>query len=83
VINVMMLHRRGPVPGKGWGCVACGLPADGAVAVLCDACTERYQKDETVELRFVCWGYATSGLRVPIDQLPPGEFDHDMSVPHF
>jgi NMD protein affecting ribosome stability and mRNA decay len=31
----------GPTPGRGWGCVVCGVPSDGAVAVLCDACVER------------------------------------------
>jgi hypothetical protein len=81
VINIIMLNRRAPVPGKGWGCVTCGLPSDGAVAVLCNACAERYQHDETA-LRFVCLGYASSGKRFPIDQLPLGRFDHDMSVLH-
>ncbi len=38
VRNFMFLEQKAPVPGTGWGCCVCGLPADGAVAVLCDAC---------------------------------------------
>ncbi len=38
VRNIMMLHVRAPVPGTGWGCFACKLPLNGAVAVLCDIC---------------------------------------------
>ena len=30
VRNIMMLHKRSLEPGKGWGCVQCGLPMDGA-----------------------------------------------------
>ena len=40
VRNIFLLNRRGAIPGRGWGCVVCGLPPDGAVAVLCDACVE-------------------------------------------
>ena len=38
VRTVVMLHRRGPVPGTGWGCVVCDLPLDGAISVVCDSC---------------------------------------------
>src|SRR4051812_30358355 len=76
VTNVVMLDPRGPVPGQGWGCVVCGLPADGAVAVLCNDCVLAYEDDPKV-LRFACRGYATSGQRIPIDELPPGEHRHD------
>ena len=40
VRNIMMIPFRAPVPGKGWGCLVCRLPSDGAVAVVCDACLE-------------------------------------------
>ena len=40
VRNIVMLSFRGPDPGKGWGCLQCGLPTDGASAVLCDGCAE-------------------------------------------
>lgn len=74
--NILMLHRRGVSPGHGWGCVACGLPSDGAVAVLCNECVEIYQENPAA-LRFVCHGYVADKRRVSIDDLPPGEFDHD------
>ncbi len=38
VRNVLHLNRRAPVAGTGWGCGLCGLPRDGALAVLCDQC---------------------------------------------
>jgi hypothetical protein len=72
VINVLMLDQRGPMPGQGWGCAVCGLPCDGAIAVLCDPCFYG-----GAALRFACAGYASTGKRVPIDALPPGEFKHD------
>lgn len=76
VVNVIMLDQRGTVPGRGWGCVVCDLPSDGAVAVLCDDCRDAWFADKA-ELRFVCRGYASSGERDPIEALPPGEFKHD------
>jgi hypothetical protein len=76
VHNVIMLDRRGAVPGHGWGCVVCGLPSDGASAVLCDACLPRWQTDESL-LKIACRGYPKSDGRIPIAELPPGPFDHD------
>lgn len=76
--TIVMLDRRGAEPGKGWGCVVCGLPADGAYAVLCDPCAERYAAGEA-ELDTACLGYPGEGRRIPIADLPPGEFEHDFS----
>jgi len=39
VRNIITLHKRSPY-GFGWGCVQCNLPAEGAIAVLCDDCLE-------------------------------------------
>jgi hypothetical protein len=74
VRHVLMLPRRGPVPGAGWGCFKCGLPADGAVAVVCDDCLEHGR-----EVRFACAGYAAEDGRIPVEQLPIEPFEHDMS----
>jgi hypothetical protein len=80
VRHILMLDRRGPVPGHGWGCFVCGLPADGATAVLCDPCAENYREDATT-LRFVCNGWPQEG-RVAIAELPDGQpFVHD-PAPH-
>lgn len=70
VVNVMMLNQRGPMPGYGWGCVVCGLPSDGAIAVVCDQCVGQ-------PIKFVCRGYPGENDRVPVHQLPVEAFDHD------
>lgn len=75
VRNIMMIHRAAPEKGTGWGCVVCGLPADGAIAVLCDGCIESEK-----EPRFVCEGFPAENNRVPIESLTSGDFDHDMSL---
>ena len=57
VRNVMALDKRGVIPGHGWGCVACKVPADGASVVICDTCLENKR-----ELKYACRGYpATEG----------------------
>ena len=71
VRNIVMLSRRGPTPGRGWGCVVCGLPLDGAIAVMCDDCVG------VGEPKFVCSGYPVTPGRVPFNELSPERFDHD------
>jgi len=73
VRNIICLDRKAPIPGKGWGCFVCGLPSDGAVAVLCDHCFEA-----RAEIRFVCHGYPYEG-RMPIQDLPFEPFEHDLA----
>jgi len=73
VRNVLMLHVKGITPGKGWGCFVCGLPADGAVTVLCDSCMESKAKP-----RFAVDGYAIEKRRIPIEQLTVPH-EHDLS----
>jgi hypothetical protein len=73
-----MLSRRCLVPGHGWGCAICNLPADGAVAVLCIECEPIYHADASA-LRFACRGYPASEGRVPINELPTEHFDHDLN----
>lgn len=74
VRNIICLNRKGPTPGKGWGCFVCGLPQDGAVAVLCDDCLEWGAK-----IRFVCIGYPASDGRMPIEELPDEPFEHNLT----
>ena len=59
--NVICLHVKAPEPGTGWGCMQCHLPADGACAVVCDACLQ-----QKAEIREVIAGFATDKRRVPI-----------------
>jgi hypothetical protein len=70
VTNIATLDRRGPIPGRGWGCVVCGLPPDGAVAVLCNNCFG-------LPTRFACRGYPASDGRIAIANLPKERFAHD------
>jgi hypothetical protein len=69
---ILMLHRLSPTPGKGWGCFQCGLPMNGAIAVICDPCLFA-----GAEIQFVCTGHPADPDRTPIRELPPGEFDHN------
>ena len=80
VRNIVMLHQKAPMPGRGWGCVVCGLPSDGAIAVICDACHDHCGLDGTVTpaFRFACRGYAGVDGRVPIRTLV-GRHEHDFS----
>jgi hypothetical protein len=64
-----MLDQKSPLLGKGWGCVQCGLPSDGASAVVCDDCLEK-------PLKFACQGYPGTDGRIPIEQLA-GKMEHD------
>lgn len=75
--NLIMLSRHCAVPGHGWGCLECGLPLDGAYAVSCEACIIRWQQDNSL-LTVGCRGWPGEG-RIPIAELPPGVFDHDLS----
>jgi hypothetical protein len=69
-----MLSRRGSVPGTGWGCVVCGLPADGASYIACDKCLKA-----DVPPREVILGYPADCLREPIANLSTDVFEHDMT----
>lgn len=78
VRNIFMLERRAPMPGRGWGCMQCGLAQNGAVAVVCDHCLEMHPDDATSPLVDACRGYPVSDGRVPIGELS-GIHRHDMA----
>lgn len=78
VRNVITLHQTAPVPGTGWGCFQCGLPMDGAAAVLCDGCLEAVSRgDEGVKM--VVIGRPAAGKRIGVDDYEHQPFDHDPS----
>ena len=77
---IVMLQKRAPTPGRGWGCFVCGCSPDGATAVLCNACGDRLQAGEDV-VRFACDGWPGENTRVPVEKLTE-PFDHDPTVPH-
>lgn len=71
VRTVVMLNKKAPVAGTGWGCFVCDLSSDGAVAVLCETCFEA--ELEPIE---ACVGYPSAGKRIGIGELT-GEHKHD------
>jgi hypothetical protein len=77
VCNIVLLAKKSPIPGHGWGCFQCGLPPDGATAVLCHECFGGPDGAEAVKrLRWACRGYPGSDGRVPISELT-GLHEHD------
>lgn len=76
VTNIVMLPYRAKLPGHGWGCVTCGLPSDGALAVLCDTCARRFTAINSILI--ACAGYPGEDGRVPVSELDQFPFDHDM-----
>jgi hypothetical protein len=78
VRTIITLNRRCEVPGHGWGCIVCRLPADGACAVLCDDCYDVYQRTPEA-LTVACRGYPAENGRCGIADLDPEPFEHDES----
>lgn len=78
VRNIILLDLKTPLPGRGWGCFLCHLPADGASAVLCDPCHSAYAAG-TANLRFACRGYPATDGRVPFATLS-SQFQHDETL---
>jgi hypothetical protein len=77
VRNVGCLNKKAPIPGRGWACVVCDLPPDGAMVVLCDACAQRYEGADP-PLKWACRGHPGTDGRIPIEELS-GSHEHDMA----
>ena len=74
--NIAMLPWLCALPGKGWGCVVCGIPANGAIAIICDRCAETGK--DIADIAWACCGDG-AGFE-PIDLTKArGEFGHDLS----
>ena len=70
--HVLTLPRRAPVPGTGWACLVCGLPAEGAFAVVCDGCQEAGR-----DVQWVVAGQLFDGGRMPLGDLSADLWLHD------
>jgi hypothetical protein len=82
VFTLVSLRFRSKIAGHGWGCVVCHVPSDGAMAVLCNDCDARAQREGVDKvLRFACRGYPGEDGRAPIDKFTE-PFGHDMSIDH-
>lgn len=73
VRNFVMLNQKAPAPGSGWGCVECGLPLEGAIAIVCDGCLS-----VGAPIRFAVAGEVRAKQRVPVESLS-GEHKHDIA----
>lgn len=74
--NIIVLEQKSPIAGRGWGCVQCDLPSDGASAVVCDSCFESPGFTNS-DIKLACGGYPASDGRVPIEELK-GIHDHNL-----
>lgn len=74
VRNMLCLPMRAPTPGKGWGCVVCGLPADGALTLLCDDCIAL----DDPPIHFVIDGPAFGGQFITHRRVDAVPFTHDL-----
>lgn len=71
--NITTLNFEAPPGFAGWGCVQCGKPSRGAIAVLCDSCAAK-----NAAPRFIAGGkFLTDKIRVPLDSYPRVPFGHD------
>lgn len=73
VRNIIMLPYKNPEPDSGWGCMQCGLPSDGATAVVCDECVAN-----KTPIKFAAVGYLKEKKRISVASLG-GTHEHDMS----
>ncbi len=68
-----MLPFHAAIPGTGWGCLLCELPANGAVAVICHDCLRNL-----TPIRFAIDGHAEDKMRVPLTAIAGnGPFGHN------
>jgi hypothetical protein len=76
VRNIVCLDMPCPTPGRGWGCVVCDVPCNGAVAVLCDTCL-KLTEGRVADIDYVCTGHPATDGRTPMAAVS-GVFGHDM-----
>ena len=63
---------------SGWGCMRCGLKAEGAMAIICDDCVEKHGHEPDLEAKIKLLMDGTKRIPVPPvkDRVPHG---HDLS----
>lgn len=71
--NVVCMTFRAPESafGKGWGCVVCAIPGNGALAVICDNCMGR-----EAPIVDVCAGYLAEPARAEAEPLRAIPWSH-------
>lgn len=71
VQQVVSLNRLAPIAGTGWECTGCGLPPNGAMAVVCTECLAKREP-----LKNVIYGPLGSHDRFLVGDLSEEVFDH-------
>lgn len=71
VRNIILLSYKAPKEAVSkWGCFQCGLPFEGAAAVICDDCL-----DSNAEIKYIM---KEGKSRLPVSACEPKQpFDHD------
>jgi hypothetical protein len=70
---IVFLDFFGPPGFIGWGCFQCGLPSQGAIAILCEPCVE-----SGAEPLFIADGhYATDRVRLSLEHYRRVPFVHN------
>jgi len=82
VRTILMLPFQAPVAGQGWACLQCGLPPDGALAVVCDACAQflagvHWHAEDLRLLESVCAGALADGHRLRCAEFRAVPFAHE------
>ena len=80
VNNIFQLsYKVGSESESAWGCFGCGLPIEGAVAVVCDACIEKHGLDNIDgHIKFLMDGREGRIPVPPVEKRVPHE--HDLSL---
>jgi hypothetical protein len=77
---IIMLNVECQIRGHGWGCLVCGVPANGACVVLCTACGDLLSQGTVIRdyCLEACRGFPRVDGRCSIGELTT-PFDHDYS----
>ena len=67
-----VLDTKAPIEGTGWGGALCALPADGALAVLCDECFQAGRP-----LYWIVEGFLNQKERIAVADAPSIPFVHN------
>lgn len=68
----------------GWGCVVCGLPQRGAIAVYCEPCAQQLEQNPEAEAQWlehpvICVDHASENRRVQVERYLLQRHEHDMA----
>ncbi len=84
--NVLhMLEIKSPErDGRGWGCMVCGLPPEGAIVVFCEPCAQHFEHDREAAAQWfetptICLGFPQDNRRQQVEKKQMEPHDHDLT----